>query len=105
MTAGKLYKSSAGDLYELFATASRQYVKPAGEWNHVEIIADKGKLDFFMNNEHVLDTTIWDDAWKKNIANTKFKDMPGFGTFKKGKIVLQDHGADVWFRNIRIKNL
>lgn len=102
---GKVYKSRAGDLYELFATSSQKFVKPAGQWNHVEIIADKGKLDFFMNNEHVLDTTIWNDAWKNNIANAKFKDMPDFGTFKKGRIALQDHGADVWFRNIRIKNL
>ena len=31
------------------------------------------------------------------IAGTKFKDMPGFGTYKKGKVALQDHGADVWF--------
>jgi hypothetical protein len=102
---GKVYKSRAGDLYELFATSSQQFVKPAGQWNHVEIISDKGKLDFYMNDQHVLDTNIWDDAWKKNIANTKFKDMPGFGTFKKGKIALQDHGADVWFKNIKIKNL
>lgn len=102
---GKVYKSRAGDLYELFATASQQFVKPAMQWNHVEIIANKGKLDLYMNDHHVLDTTIWDDAWKKNIAGTKFKDMPDFGTFKKGKIALQDHGADVWFRNIRIKKL
>lgn len=102
---GKVYKSRAGDLYELFATSSQQFVKPASQWNHVEIISDKGKLDFYMNDQHVLDTNIWDDAWKKNIANTKFKDMPGFGTFKKGKIALQDHGADVWFKNIKIKNL
>src|ERR1035437_251770 len=102
---GKVYKSRAGDLYELFATSSQQFVKPAGQWNHVEIISDKGKLDFYMNDQHVLDTNIWDDAWKKNIANTKFKDMPGFGTFKKGKIALQDHGADVWFKNIKIKDL
>ncbi len=102
---GKVYKSRAGDLYELFATTSQKYVKPAGQWNHVEIKSNDGKLDLYMNNAHVLDTTIWNDAWSKTIANTKFKDMPGFGTFKKGKIALQDHGADVWFRNIKIKEL
>ena len=102
---GKIYKSQAGDIYELFHTTSDQYVRPAGEWNHVEIKSDNGKLDLYMNDHHVLDTTIWDDAWKKNIAGTKFKDMPDFGTFKKGRIALQDHGADVWYKNIRIKNL
>ena len=102
---GKVYKSRAGDLYELFATTSQQHVKPAGQWNHVEIISNKGKLDLYMNDAHVLDATIWDDAWNKLIAGTKFKDMPGFGTFKKGKIALQDHGEDVWFKNIKIKSL
>ncbi|MEO6220701.1 MAG: DUF1080 domain-containing protein [Ginsengibacter sp.] len=102
---GKIYKSQAGDIYELFPTNSEQCVNPAGKWNHVEIISDKGKLDLYMNDNHTLDTTIWNNAWEKNIAGTKFKDMPYFGTFKKGKIALQDHGADVWYKNIRIKNL
>ena len=39
------------------------------------------------------------------IPFTKLKDMPGFGTFKKGKIALQDHEADVWYKNIKIKTL
>lgn len=102
---GKVYKCKAGDIYELFPTTSDKYVKPAMQWNHVEIKSNNGKLDLYMNDQHVLDTTIWDDAWKKSIAGTKFKDMPGFGTFRKGKIALQDHGADIWFRNIKIKEL
>lgn len=102
---GKVYKSRAGDLYELFATTSQQYVKPAGQWNHIEIISNNGKLDFYMNDARVLDTTIHDSSWNKIIAATKFKDFPGFGTYSKGKIALQDHGADVWFKNIRIKEM
>ncbi len=58
-----------------------------------------------MNGVHSLSTTLWNENWKKMIAISKFKDMPGFGTFKKGKISLQDHGEDVWFKNIRIKRL
>ncbi len=102
---GKVYKSQAGDIYELFHTSSDKYVKPAMQWNHTEIISNDGRLQLFMNDQQVLDTTIWDDAWKQNIAGTKFKDMPGFGTYKRGRIALQDHGADVWFKNIKIKNL
>ena len=50
-------------------------------------------------------TTMWDDNWRTMIAGSKFKEWPGFGTYKKGKIALQDHGDDVWYRNIKIRKL
>jgi predicted small secreted protein len=101
---GKSPLTSAGSLYDLIPV-SKNSVKPAGEWNAVEIIADHGKLDLYLNSEHVISTTLWDEAWKKLIAGTKFATMPDFGTLKKGRISLQDHGADVWYRNIKIKRL
>jgi hypothetical protein len=102
---GKSPLTSAGALYDLVAVDKTAPVKPAGEWNAVEIIADHGKLDVYQNGDHIISTTLWDDAWKKKIAGTKFATMHDFGTFKKGRISLQDHGADVWYRNIKIKSL
>lgn len=100
---GKFYTHRAGDLYDLMA--SKEVAKPLGEWNAVEIKSKDGKLDFYMNGQHTLSTTMWDENWKKMVAISKFKDMPGFSVFKEGKISLQDHGDDVWFRNIKIKKL
>ena len=99
----KLYTHRAGDLYDLLA--SKDAVHPAGEWNHVEIISLNGKLDFYLNGVHTLSTHLWNDNWKKMIAISKFKDMKNFGTFKQGKIALQDHGNQVWYKNIMIKKL
>ncbi|MDQ6763384.1 MAG: DUF1080 domain-containing protein, partial [Bacteroidota bacterium] len=100
---GKLYSHRAGDLYDLLA--AKEAENPLGEWNHAEIVANNGKLDFFLNGQHTLSTTMWDDNWRQMIAVSKFKDMKDFGTFKQGKISLQDHGNTVWFKNIRIKKL
>ena len=97
------YSHRAGDLYDLLA--SKEAVNPQGEWNHIEIKSVNGKLDFYMNGVHSLSATLWNDNWKKMIAISKFKQWADFGTFRKGKISLQDHGEDVWFKNIRIKRL
>jgi len=94
----------AGSLYDMIQ-ATPGAVKPAGEWNQVEIVSNNGKLDFYLNNVHVVNTTMWDDNWRKMIAGSKFKEWPEFGTFKTGHIVLQDHGNDVWYRNIMVKKL
>ncbi len=101
---GKIHKHKAGDLYDLIPS-TKNAVKPVGEWNQVQIISNKGKLDFYLNNEHIVSSTMWDDNWRKMIAASKFHQWPDFGTFKKGRIDLQDHGDDVWYRNIKIKKL
>ncbi len=101
---GKITKHRAGDLYDLVKSSSEP-VKAVGEWNHVEIISNKGELKIFMNGTNVVTTTMWDDNWKQLVAGSKFKDMSGFGRFKSGKIALQDHGNAVWYRNIQIKKL
>jgi hypothetical protein len=94
----------AGSLYDMIQ-ATPGAVKPAGEWNAAEIVSNNGKLDFYLNGVHVVNTTIFDDSWKQMVAKSKFKEWPEFGTFKTGHIALQDHGNDVWYRNIMIKKL
>lgn len=101
---GKIHKHRAGNLYDLIA-GKEDVVKPVGEWNTAEIISKKGKLEFILNGITVLTTTYGDDAWKQMIAGSKFKQWPDFGTVFKGHFALQDHGNEVWYKNIMIKKL
>ncbi len=101
---GKIHKHRAGDLYDLIASSSEP-VHAVGEWNDVEIKLDHAKLDLYMNGVHIVSTTMWDAQWNTLLQNSKFAKMPGFAKYRSGHIDLQDHGFDVWFRNIRIKKL
>jgi hypothetical protein len=101
---GKIIKHRSGDLYDLIS-CSKETVKPVGEWNQVEIISNKGKLELWLNGTNVVSTTMWDDNWKTMIANSKFKQWADFGTAQKGHICLQDHDNMVSYRNIMIKKL
>lgn len=95
----------AGSLYDLIP-AKPQNAKPVGEWNKVVITVYQGTVVFNQNGANVVEFHLWTDDWKKMVANSKFKDWPNFiNTAKEGYIGLQDHGNDVWYRNIKVKVL
>jgi len=103
---GKIIKHRAGNLYDLVAGVEGA-VKPVGEWNLVDIINEKGTLTLKLNGITTVTTTLGDDSWKELIKNSKFSkgESPDFGKVFTGHIGLQDHGNQVWYRNIRIQRL
>jgi len=100
----KIHTHRAGDLYDMIA-CSEEVVNPAGEWNTARIRVENGVTEFYLNEKNVVSFTMFDDNWQKMIAESKFKDMPGFGKYRKGHIALQDHGDAVAYKNIKIKEL
>ncbi|HVI48717.1 MAG TPA: DUF1080 domain-containing protein [Chitinophaga sp.] len=101
---GKINKHNAGDLYDLKKSAQKA-VKPVGQWNTVKIRKKDGQLTFWLNNVKTVETTIGSPEWDELVANSKFKNWKGFGKYAKGHIALQDHGNQVWYRSIKIREI
>jgi hypothetical protein len=103
-TDNKLANHLAGSLYDMLA-ADPKTVKPASEWNTIVISVKDGKVTHTQNGVKVVEYTLWTPEWDALVATSKFKTFPGFkeGIAREGFIGLQDHGYNIWFRNIKIR--
>jgi hypothetical protein len=105
-TDNKIASHLAGSLYDMVA-ADPATVNPAGQWNNIVIRVKDGKVTHVQNGVKVVEYTLWTPEWDEMVANSKFKTFPGFieGISREGFIGLQDHGYEIWFRNIKIREL
>jgi Domain of Unknown Function (DUF1080) len=97
-------KQLSASLYDLIG-CSPELVKPAGEWNTGAIKLEKGKLEFYVNGKLAVSTMLWDDNWKKLVEGSKFIKEKDFAKFPNGRLAIQDHGGELWLRNLKIKSL
>lgn len=101
---GKIPSHRAGAAYDLI-TPPENVAKPVGDWNQAHIICRGTKIELRLNGIVTASFDLATEEGKALIAKSKFKDLPFFAKAKKGKIVLQDHGDPVWFRNMKIRGL
>lgn len=111
---GKNNNRQSMSLYDMIP-AVPQNSKPFGEWNESSITVFKGTVLHSQNGENVVEYHLWTQQWTDMLQASKFSEEAwplAFellnnvgGEKREGYIGFQDHGDDVWFRNIRIKIL
>ncbi|MDR2472580.1 MAG: DUF1080 domain-containing protein [Tannerella sp.] len=105
----------SASLYDMIP-AEPQNAKPFGQWNTGAIECYKGSVFHFQNGKKVCEYHLWTPQWIALINAGKFKQGGDFkyaftllsnlgGDAHEGYIGFQDHGDDVWYRNIKVKIL
>jgi len=94
-----------GSLYDMKAAPTSKKTKPVGEWNNARILAKGKQLTYWLNGEKTIDIERGGKEWKDLVAISKYKVWPAFGELPEGHILLQDHGNQVFYKNIKIHDL
>lgn len=96
-----------GSFYDVIPPdASLKKVNASGQWNTIRILAKGNNVEHWLNGVKILEFSRGSQSFTEAVALSKFsKTVPAFGTVQTGRILLQEHGHEVSFRNIKIKAL
>lgn len=96
--------TSAASAYALYPP-NKDVTRPAGGWNEGRIVVSHNHVDHYLNGKKVVEYELGSADWNKRVAASKFAEWKKFSKNRRGHVVLQDHGDEVWYRNVRIKSL
>lgn len=102
---GKLPTHRAGALYDLVAPNAAKHLSPVGEWNTSRIVFAGGHGEHWLNGAKVVEYDLGRPAMDSAFAKSKYHTMPWFAARRYAHIVLQDHGDEVFYRNVKIRPL
>ncbi len=84
---------------------AQKSLNPVGAWNSSKIVVNGNHVEHWLNGQKVVEYELNSDDWKTRKEKSKWKDAKGYGIAMKGHLCLQDHGCEVWFKNIMVKAL
>lgn len=93
-----------GSLYDLIpAPEDKPFRK--NDWNTAVVVVEGNNVTHILNGVKLLEYTRNNEMWNALVAYSKYRDWPDFGNAEEGHILLQDHGDEVWFRNVKVREL
>jgi len=94
-----------GAVFGLYVPADKKPLKATGKWNSSRIRFTPQQVTHWLNGKELLRFEPWSDDWQMRKEISKWKNYPDYGMAKSGLIGLQDHGSQIWFKNIKIRPL
>ncbi len=93
-----------GSLYDMITAPATKRVNPVGTWNNARILSKGMHVTYWLNGEKTVEYERGSKEWKDLVAISKYAKWPNFGELPSGHILLQDHGNQVTYRNIKIRD-
>ena len=94
-----------GSLYDLLPAPKIKKYLPVGEWNHARILSQGRHVELWLNGEKTVEFERGSTEFRDAVAKSKFKNIPDFGEWADGHVLLQEHGSEVSFRNVKLRIL
>ena len=102
--AGRDGNRTTASLYDLIP-AGDKYIREPGMWNMARIVSKNNKVEHYLNGNIEVEFVRGSPAFRDLVAISKYEKYENFGEAEAGHILLQEHGYNVSFRNIKIRRL
>ena len=99
----KIPSHRAGSLYDLFPPTPNKVLKPVGDWNSSRLVFRGNHGEHWLNGVKIVEFDLGTPRMDSALAKSKYRSITGFADRKTGHIILQDHGEEAFYRDIKIR--